>query len=82
MKLARIGVEPTLSNVKEALMDMGHDVIDLQSENDASNCEFAVISGMDKDMMGISDVFSPGSVINAEGATTDEVVEMITERLH
>lgn len=80
--MARIGVEPSLSNVKEALTRMGHEVVDIHSEEDASNCEFAVISGQDKDMMGIANVTIPGSVINAQGATTNEVCQMVNERIH
>jgi len=80
--LARIGVEGSLSNVKEALIAMGHDVVDLDSVTDLSNCDFTVISGQDKDMMGRADVITPGFVINAQGATTNEVCQMINERLH
>lgn len=79
--MARIGVEPTLSNVKEALIEMGHEVIDLHNESDASNCDYAVITGLDENMMGIANVVTPGSVINAQGATTDEVCQMIEERI-
>jgi len=78
--MARIGVEPALSNVKEALQQMGHDVVDLHSEDDATNCDACVISGTDKDMMGIANVVIAGPVINAEGSTTDEVVQMVEER--
>jgi len=80
--MARIGVEPSLSNVKEALERVGHEVIDLHSEQDAQNCEFAVISGQDKDMMGIANVITSGSVINAQGATTNEVCQMVNERIY
>lgn len=79
--MARIGVEPTLSNVKEALTQMGHEVIDLHTEDDASSCDFAIISGVDENMMGIANVTTPGSVINAQGASTDEVCQMVEEKL-
>lgn len=80
--MARIGVEPSLSHVKEALITMGHDVVDLQNEADASHCELAIISGQDKDMMGISNVITSGSVINAQGANTNEVCQMVNEKTH
>jgi len=80
-EMARIGVEESLSNVKEALMEMGHEVVDLRSEEDARNCEFAVISGQDKDVMGIANVVTPGSVINAEGTSTDEVCNMVNQKI-
>lgn len=79
--MARIGVEQSLSHVKDALMEMGHEVVDLRSEEDAKYCEFAVISGQDKDMMGIANVVTPGSVINAEGTTAADVCDMISERI-
>lgn len=78
--MARIGVEPSLSNIKIALEDMGHEVVTIHSEEDATNCDCCVISGVDKDMMGIANVVIDGPVINAEGATIDEVCHMINER--
>lgn len=80
--MARIGVEQSLSNVKEALTSMGHEVIDLRTESDAEKCEFAVISGQDKDMMGIANIITAGSVINAQGATTDEICQMVNEKVY
>lgn len=80
--MPRIGVEPTLSNVKEALIRMGHEVVDLHSETDTSNCDFAIISGQDQDMMGIANTTMSGSVINAQGSNTNEVCQMLNERLH
>lgn len=78
--MARIGVGPALSNVKDALKEMGHEVIDVHSEDDAAGCDGIIISGTDKDMMGIADVAIDGSVINAEGSTTDEICQMVTDR--
>lgn len=79
--MARIGVEPTLTNVKSALMEMGHEVVDIHSDADAENCDLCVISGMDKDMMGISEISITGSVINADGISADDVCQMVDERL-
>ena len=45
--MARIGVENTLSEVKEALQRNGHDVVSLDASN-ASQCDCCVISGQDK----------------------------------
>lgn len=78
--MARIGVEPSLSNVIIALEDMGHEVVAIHSEEDAANCDCCVISGVDKNMMGIENVVIDGPVINAEGATIDEVCHMVNER--
>ncbi|TQS75715.1 hypothetical protein DX933_05425 [Ornithinibacillus gellani] len=79
--MAKIGVEPTLTAVKETLAEMGHEVIDLYSESDAQGCDCCIISGMDKDMMGISDVYTEGFVINAEGANAAQVAQLANEKL-
>lgn len=78
--MARIGVEPGLENVKEALKQMGHEVVDVRSENDVAGCDSVIISGTDKDIMGIADVAIEGSVINAEGASTDQICQMVRDR--
>jgi len=79
--MARIGVEQSLSNVKDALMEKGYNVVDLKNEEDAKNCDMAVISGQDKDVMGIADVVTENSVINAHGVSAEEVCDMVSERV-
>jgi len=79
--MARIGVEQSLSNVKDALMEKGYNVVDLKNEEDAKNCDMAVISGQDKDVMGIADVVTENSVINAQGVSAEEVCDMVNERI-
>lgn len=80
--MARIGVEPALSNVKQALEEQGHKIVDVHSENDAQGCDSIIISGTDKDMMGIADVAIEGPVINAEGSTTDEICQVVNNRFN
>lgn len=79
--MARIGVEEALSDVKEALMEMGHEVVDLRSEADAANCDCCIITGLDKDMMGIETISIEGPVINAQGNDLDDICQMVNERL-
>lgn len=79
--MARIGVEPTLTNVKQALTEMGHEIVDVHSEEDAAGCDTIIISGMDQNMMGISDTFIEGPVINAEGASVEEICQLVNHRL-
>ncbi|MBP1934103.1 YkuS family protein [Ammoniphilus resinae] len=74
--MARIGVEATLSDVKQQLQNSGHEVVDLEAEN-AQQCDACVISGQDKDVMGMADVATNSSVINAQGMTPQEVVEQV-----
>ncbi|WP_085992528.1 YkuS family protein [Oceanobacillus senegalensis] len=79
--MARIGVEGTLSDVKAALMEMGHEVVDLRSEADASGCDCCIISGQDKDVMGMADTTIEGSVINARGYQAQDIVQMVNDKL-
>lgn len=80
MTVARIGVEGTLSDVREALQAKGHETVDLRSENDASGCDCCVISGQDKDVMGMATASTKGSVINAHGMTADEVCQAVDSK--
>lgn len=79
--MARIGVEPSLTDVKDALMEMGHEVIDLHGEDDAENCDCCIISGLDKDMMGYSNTVIQGPVINTKGMDAESVLQEVNERL-
>lgn len=77
--MAKIAVENSLTNVKQALQDNGHEVVSLSAGLDACDC--CVISGEDKNMMGIADRATKASVVNAEGMTADEVARRVDESL-
>lgn len=79
--MAKIGVENSLTDVQQALKQQGHEVISLQSENDAQNCDCCVVTGQDSNIMGISNVTMKGSVIEASGLTTDEICQQVESRL-
>ncbi|MBP1968260.1 hypothetical protein J2Z83_000352 [Virgibacillus natechei] len=79
--MARIGVEESLTDVKDALMEMGHEVVDLRTSDDTAYCDCCIISGQDKDMAGNSTTSIAGPVINAQGNNADEVCEMVKEKL-
>ncbi|WP_373895873.1 YkuS family protein [Virgibacillus natechei] len=79
--MARIGVEGALTDVKETLMEMGHEVIDLNSPDDTAYCDCCIITGQDKDMTGMSTTSIAGPVINATGQNADDVCQMVNEKL-
>ncbi|MFC0522238.1 YkuS family protein [Pontibacillus salicampi] len=78
--MAKIGIEGTLSDVREALQSKGYETVDLRSDKDAETCDCCVISGQDKDVMGMTNAVTQGSVINAHGLTADEVCQAVEER--
>ncbi|MEC5426022.1 YkuS family protein [Virgibacillus sp. C22-A2] len=79
--MARIGVEGTLTDVKEALMEMGHEVVDLRSAEDAAYCDCCIISGQDKDVMGMATTSIAGPVINAAGHNAEDITQIVNEKL-
>lgn len=74
--MVKVAVEPQMSDVKEILQQNGYEVsgIDAASLN---NCQCCVISGQDQNMMGMSDIATTASVINAHGMTAQEVLEQV-----
>jgi Uncharacterised protein family (UPF0180) len=79
--MARIGVEQSLTNVSDALRAAGHEVVELRQEQDANGCDCCVISGQDENVMGMQDVVTQGSVLNAHGMSADEVCQAVESRL-
>lgn len=77
-----IGVEQSLSNVEEALKAKGYEVIQLRNEEDAKKCDACVITGQDRDVMGISDPIMAGPVIDAAGLSADEVIQRVDHYFH
>lgn len=80
--MAKIGVEQSLTAVQEALQAKGFDVVQLKQEKDAQGCDCCVITGQDENVMGIQNVITKGSVINAHGLSADEVCEQVENKLH
>ncbi|RPF52166.1 YkuS family protein [Aquisalibacillus elongatus] len=78
--MARIAVEETLSDVKQALQEQGHDVVTLEGDN-AAGCDCSCVSGQDQNVMGMSEATSDASMINCDGMTAEEVVQEVNERL-
>ena len=79
--MARIGIEGTLADVKGALQEKGHEVVDLRQAEDVNGCDCCVISGQDKNVMGMQDTNYKGSVINAQGLTADEICQQVEQRV-
>jgi glutamine amidotransferase PdxT len=79
--MSRIGVEESLQNVVQALREKGHDVVELKQESDAQNCDCCVLTGLDSNVMGIANVVTQGSVIEANGMSADEVCQQVESKL-
>ncbi|MGM9931563.1 YkuS family protein [Pradoshia sp.] len=79
--MAKIGVEESLSDVQQALREKGYEVVQLNHEYGAANCDCCVITGMDKNVMGMQDVTIEGPVINADGLTADQVCSEVESKL-
>ena len=77
-----IGVEQSLSNVEDALKAKGYEVIQLRNEADAKKCDACVITGQDRDVMGISDPIMAGPIIDADGLSADEVLQRVDQYFH
>ncbi|MFJ7666173.1 YkuS family protein [Lysinibacillus sp. NPDC097195] len=77
-----IGVEQSLTNVEDALKAKGYEVIQLRNEEDAKKCDACVITGQDRDVMGISDPIMAGPVIDAAGLSADEVIQRVEHYFH
>ncbi|SEB11119.1 Uncharacterised protein family (UPF0180) [Thalassobacillus cyri] len=79
--MSKIAVEESLSDISSALQQKGYDVITLKNEQDVQGCDCCVISGQDKNVMGMADASTQQSVINADGSTAEEVCQQVEQRL-
>lgn len=80
--MAKIGVEQSLTNIQQALREQGHDVIELRQNTDAEGCDCCVITGLDSNVMGMSDVSTQGSVIEANGLSAEEVCRQVEDKVN
>ncbi|SES39346.1 YkuS family protein [Salipaludibacillus aurantiacus] len=77
--MARVGVEPSLTDVEQALQARGYEVVSLQNEEDAAGCDCCVVSGQQQNIMGIQETSTQASVISAQGLTADEVCQRVDQ---
>ena len=80
--MPKIGVEQSLTDVQQALQQKGYDVVQLTNENDAKGCDCCVVTGIDNNVMGISNSVTAGSVIEASGMTADQICQQVESRLN
>ena len=71
-------VEDGLSQIEAALRQEGYEVVDPE---DGSNVDAMVITGMDENLMGITDTLTTGVVIDASGLDANEVLNELERRL-
>ncbi|MGY4689985.1 YkuS family protein [Salibacterium sp. K-3] len=79
--MARIGVEESLTDIKQELKEKGHEVVDLRQEEDSSGCDCCVVSGQDQNMMNMQETDLQASVINAHGSNAEEICQRVEENL-
>jgi hypothetical protein len=79
--MAKVGVEQSLTNIQQVLREKGYDVVELKQESDAQNCDCCVVTGLDSNVMGMSDTVTKGSVIDANGMSADEVCRQVESRI-
>ncbi|KMJ58456.1 hypothetical protein AB685_11265 [Bacillus sp. LL01] len=80
--MPKIGVEQSLTDVQEALQQKGYEVVQLTNENDAKGCDCCVVTGIDNNVMGISNSATAGSVIEASGMTADQICQQVESRIN
>jgi hypothetical protein len=81
--MTKIAVEQSLNHIKKILEQNQFEVVDLNvtQQTYVSDISCCVISGQDKDVMGIADKQADLPVINAHGLTENEVLQQVTERV-
>jgi len=80
----RIAVEPALTPIKDYLIDKGYQVdsINLKEEpsKQSEKYDAFIITGMNKDFMGIRDTSTKATVIDATGMTAEQVFHELEMR--
>ncbi len=77
--MARVGVESSMTDVEEALVAQGHEVVHLENEEDASGCDCCVVSGQQENVMGMQDTTTEASVVSAQGLTAEEICQRVDD---
>jgi hypothetical protein len=81
--MAKVAIEQTLGNVRSFLEENQFEIVDLDlnQQAQAQDVSCYIISGQDKDVMGMADIQTDLPVINARGLTESEVLQQVQERV-
>ena len=78
MSNKKVAIEANLSNIRNALSQAGYECVQLNSNNaNEQGLSAIVISGADRNVMGIQDVVNNVPVINSEGLTPQDVQQRL-----
>ncbi len=72
----KIAVEESLSDLKDALMRQGYEVVPPGKTN---NVMAMVVTGMDNNLMNMENIAINAPVIDASGFTTEQILSRIRE---
>jgi hypothetical protein len=75
----KIAIEPTLSNVKSYLSEIGYTVesMNVNGTDNLTGYDAIVVTGLSKNLAGINDTNTKAAVINADGLTPQEVASQL-----
>jgi hypothetical protein len=79
--MPKVAVEEALTPVVQVLKQNGYNVVNL-SENEMKQADCVVVTGVDSNVMGMMDVQTKASVVNAEGKTAEQVLQEVQERVN
>lgn len=78
-----VAVEEGLTPVREYLESQGCQVVDMSNgQNQPSGASVMVVTGMDKNLMGMQSVQQNIPVISAEGLSPEDVYNRVKSHLH
>ncbi|MDA7026273.1 YkuS family protein [Bacillus sp. CLL-7-23] len=78
----KIGIEQSLTDVEAALKEKGYEVVMMKTQDDAKGCDCCVVTGLDSNMLGISDTTTGAPVIEASGLSADEICQRVDQKIH
>ena len=73
-----IAVEEGLSNIKNALEQVGYEVV---SPGAGRKIDAAIVTGMDDNMMGMQDIKGKAIILEAAGKTESQIIDELRNRL-
>jgi len=77
-----VAIEPGLTPVKQYLVEKGCQVVDMEDNLSSTNgASVMVVTGIDKNLMGMQSVMQNIPVISADGITPEDVYSRVKSHL-
>ena len=77
----KVGIEGSLTDVKELLQSKGYEVEELGNTNNLNKYDAIIVTGQDSNVLGIENTVTKSPIISARGQSAEDIYQQLQNRI-